>query len=259
MPKETFGGDDDEEGEEEVVKPKLSKFDLPPDTNIRDVFWKIMASYSAAKKPGTDLSMLSNDRFALMRASLSVLTRQDSHVFGLPPRFIALYTLMMMIDGRWDDVLYEFLERSLELRKKSDMKYAVKTMLANENYREELTKHFIKMLRKRETVGAGIAFLSEVGDRDLALSMKKDLIIIARGDIGENQHNAIKLVSLIRDDEEVKKSFMLLLSHWDKEARMAAAEALQGMKDKDVKEAAEKRLEKETYEDVIKLLKRLVK
>jgi len=52
---------------------------------------------------------------------------------------------------------------------------------------------------------------------------------------------------------------VILLSHWDAEARLAAAKALEGMKEADVKKAAAKRLETEADPRIKKILKRLAK
>ena len=135
MPKEAFGGDDDEgAAPEERKKPALSKFGLAPDTNIRDVFWKIMGSYAATKKPGMDLSGREHDRFALMRVALSVLSRPHNESFGLSPRFIARYALMMMLDGGWLDTLTEFLEKGTDnrLRIGQDIAFSLRKLMEQE-------------------------------------------------------------------------------------------------------------------------------
>ena len=50
MPKETFGGDDDEEvPQEETKKLNLSKYSTGPDLNIKDIFWEVITSYSEGK------------------------------------------------------------------------------------------------------------------------------------------------------------------------------------------------------------------
>ena len=70
MPKETHGGDDTEEAPaEEVKKPKLEKFQLGPDKNIRDIFWAIMASY-ATRKSFEGIESFKQDRFAFMKIAL---------------------------------------------------------------------------------------------------------------------------------------------------------------------------------------------
>lgn len=262
MPKETFGGDDEGgEGAEEKIKPELSKFGLSPDTNIRDVFWKIMGSYAATKKPGVDLSARGHDRFALMRVAISVLSRPHGDRHGLSPRFIANYTLMMLMDGGWRDALAEFLERCSEekLGVMDSIRLSLKKLLANERYGQQLKEYFTRALRRRETVSVALSYLAELDSPELARALKTELVILARGDIGQNQLNAIKAISPIKDDGEIRKSLMILLSHWDTEARLAAATALAGTKDEDAKKAAAKRLEAETEPRIKKILKRMAK
>jgi hypothetical protein len=56
----------------------------------------------------------------------------------------------------------------------------------------------------------------------------------------------------------VKRSFIIILSHWDGQARLAAAQVLATMnKDPDVKEAAKKRLAMETDSKIKQVLKRI--
>lgn len=261
MPKEAFGGDDTPGGAPEKQKKMgLGKFGLSPDANIRDVFWKIMGGYAAAKKPGVELSSLSNDRFALMRVAASVLSSQHGEQFGLSPKFIAQYSLMMMIDGGWDDALAEYLETACEkkLGIKGDVAAALKRLAAQERYGKAIGESLSQMVRGRESGAVALEFIAEVGSRELVLALKKELMIIARGDIGQNQLNAIKAITIISEDEEIRKSLVILLSHWDTQARFAAAEALQGISSHpDVKAAVAKRLDAERDEEIIRLLKRI--
>jgi len=259
MPRETFGGDDEEGGGEEIKKLDLSRFDLPPDTNIRDLFWKIMASYAATRKPGIELATLEKDMFALMRVALSALSRPHAEQHGLPPKFIARYSVMMLLDGGWDDALMHFLEKSVEPRLKAEVMPALKFIVKQDRYKEQLFRAFAKMLRKNSTVETALSYLADVGTAEAVTIVKKELIILARGDVGENQHNAIRLISLLKDDEDVKKSLIMLLSHWDGGARLAAAEALKGIKDDKVKKAAAARLKNETEPEIKKALERIAK
>lgn len=263
MPKEAFGGDDDSESPpEEKKKLSLDKFNLSPDLNIRDLFWSIMGSYAATKKPGVDLKGLEQDRFALMRIALSILTTQNTEHYGLSPRFVSMYSVMMMLDGGWDDALSQFLERAAEERSglAPALSYALKRLMSNESYAGLLSEQLSMLVRDRGTSETGLRLVADIGSAELVRSLRKELMIIARGDIGENQLNAIKALSLIRDDESVKQAFIVILSHWDAQARLAAAQALSSLRDdKDVKAAAEKRLEMETDSKVKQALKRIAK
>ncbi|MEW6035760.1 MAG: hypothetical protein AB1529_04050 [Candidatus Micrarchaeota archaeon] len=261
MPKEAFGGDDSGGGAApEKKRMGLDKFGLMPDANIRDVFWRLMASYAATKKPPEELPRLEQDRFALMRVAISVLSSPNAGDYGLAPKFIAQYSLMMMLDGGWKDALAEFLERSLErkLNMKDEVAGAIRRLMAQERYGKELSELLTAMVRGRGTSHIGLEYVAALEDPALCASMKKELMIIARGDIGRNQMNAIRAVSLLKGDDEVKRSLVVLLSHWDAQARHAAAEALGAYAgDAEVKSAAEKRLSSESDEEIKKLLKRL--
>lgn len=262
MPKEAFGGDEGGGGNEDKKKPGLSKFGLTPDVNIRDVFWKIMDSYAATKKPGLELSSLEHDRFALMRVALSVLSSQHGEYYGIAPKFVVTYTIMMMIDAGWKDAFIEFLEKAHESRGNvvDSISLSLKDLLMQEEYKKILMEHFSGMVRSRHTNTVALAYIAQINNVELAASMKKELIILARGDIGQNQLNAIKIISEMKTDEEVKKSLIILLSHWDAEARLAAANALNEVSgDNEVRNAAKKRFEMETDPEVKKILGMIAK
>jgi hypothetical protein len=261
MPKEAFGGDDDGHGgAPEKKKMGLSKFGLSPDANIRDVFWRIMGSYAATRKADAGLESLGQDRFALMRAALSVLSNPNSEQYGLAPRFIAMYSLMMMVDGDWKDVLAEFLEKAAErkLGIRDMVAQAMRKLMSQERYGKALSEQLAAMVRSRGSVGVALEYVAVLDSRPLVFALKKELMIIARGDIGPNQLNAIKAVSLIKEDPDIRKSLVVLLSHWDSQARFAAAEVLASIGDDDeVRTAAERRLPAETDEDVRGILARI--
>jgi hypothetical protein len=260
MPKEAFGGDDSGGSAAARKKPKLDRFGLEPDTNIRDQFWRIMASYSTTKKPGEDLSALTEERFTLMRMSLSTLSNPASANYGPAPKFIALFSAMMFLDAGWKDAFMEFLEEGSEAKPEvmKEISSAIRKMMQHEGYRGAIGESFTAMLRARETSSIALAYIAAVESEELSRALKKELVIFARGDIGENQQNAIKAITLIKDDQEVKKSLIVLLSHWDAEARLASARALEGMKDDpDVMAAAARRRGSETDQQVKKILERI--
>lgn len=259
MPKEAFGGDDEGgEGTEARKRPQLSRFGLAPDTNIRDVFWKMMGSYAATKGPGMDLSAMEQDRFALMRVALSVLSRPHNESFGLSPRFIARYSLMMMLDGDWMDALTEFLGKGTDprLRIGQEVAHSLRKLMEQEAYRKILIDYFTWLLRK-DFAPIALHYIALLKNEELIRGNRKELMILARGDIGENQMNAIRAISLIKDDEDAIRSLVILLGHWDADARFAAAEALVGVENEEVRKAARKRLETEGEPDIKKLLRRL--
>jgi len=69
--------------------------------------------------------------------------------------------------------------------------------------------------------------------------------------------NAMAGMSVIKNDDEVKKTLISILSHWDEEARYNAADILNGMKDDEVREAAKKRKDIEPNQEIKELLEKL--
>jgi len=264
MPDQTFGGDDDEDGYiEEPQKPKdLHKYGLSPDRNIRDVFWDMMGSYAATKKPGRELSELTNDRFSLIRVAVTVLNNPQSQHYGLTPGFVARYTLMMLLDASWDDAFTEFLQECRDTRGKADSYIAssFKYVWKEEKYQNVAAELFRGMLRARMGAPTALYYIAILKNKQLAALLKRELIILARGDVGENQMNAITALSLFSDDADVIKTFQVLLAHWDAEIRLLAAQNLiSHKKDSTIKAAAEKRLGLEQNEDVKKVLAKIAK
>ncbi|MBI5227720.1 HEAT repeat domain-containing protein [Candidatus Micrarchaeota archaeon] len=265
MPKEAFGGDDDSSGlpPQETKKLKLDKFGLSPDTNIRDVFWKIIGSYATTKKPGLELKDLDEDRFALMNAARSVLSSPHNNSYGISERFLVNYCLMMMLDANWIDALAEFFDKAYSDRNKGNVLRKVvlclRKLLLHEQYRAQIEECLKELLRNNSTNGMALTYLSQIEDKKLVEVMKKELIIIARGDIGENQINAIEALGVLKEDEEVWKSLIMLLSHWDEQARLSAAIVLKEIKgNEEVKSAAAKRLESETDPEIRKILGKIL-
>ena len=267
MPDYAFGGDDDSSSAPPVEKKKkklgLEKFGLSPDKNIRDEFWNIMASYSATKKPPQNIGEYDTERFALNRAALSIITSNHSVTyFGLPPKFIIRYTLMLLLDNDWQDCLIEFLERVGDKNPEREKRvaYWIKKLILDDNYAKKIGNIMIEMLRDRHNNQIALKYLPLIKSTQLVQELKKELLIFARGDIGENQLNAIDAISILKDDEEVKRTLIILLSHWDNGARKLAAEYLKSYsKDEEVKKTAKSRLAVETDDEIKKLLTRLSK
>ncbi|MFH1394150.1 MAG: hypothetical protein ABII71_06590 [Candidatus Micrarchaeota archaeon] len=266
MPEQTFGGDDDDGGsygEQKPRKPKeLDKFGLMPDANIRDVFWEMMGSYAATKKPSRNLSELDNDRFAMIRVAVTVLDNPQSHHYGLSPGFVARYTAMMLLDGKWSDAFAEFLKDCKESRGKADsyLISSFKYVWREPEYQPLVVESFRNMLRSRNGAPIGLYFVAQMKNRELISALKRELVILARGDVGENQLNAIAALALLSNDPDVIKTLQVLLAHWDAEIRKLAATCLLAYKsDGSVKSSANKRLQTEQNDEVKKILAKISK
>ncbi len=263
MPKQTFGGDDDTEytEEEEKKKLKLSKFELEPDYNVRDLFWKILASYAATKSPGKDLSKIKEQRIPLEKSAISVLESRRSHFYGLSPQFVARYALMMFVDGGWGDAFIDFLCDTRQSKVES-WKYvvqALKNLLAMEKYRIKITEYFSTEIRNSKLYPCILFYLPKLKDKKLVEKVRRETSIYAKGEMEENQMNAIDAIALL-DDEEVKGIMLNLLRHWDVKVRKKVAEKLKSMKlaAKDI-ELIKRRIEVEPDKDIKNILNRKVK
>jgi hypothetical protein len=262
MPKEAFGGDDSGGAPQEQKKPKLdlTKYSKGQDANIRDIFWEVISAY--AEKRGDDLvlSALSEERVTLTRAAIGAMGHPSPLHAGLTQSAIAKYAVMMILDAGWEDCFSELLEecqRREGLRKA--LLAAIRKLAGDGGYSQKMVSFLRAMLRQREGNSAALDYMGAAREPRLAQELKKELLIFARGDIGDNQLNAMAALALIPDDEEVAKTMVALLSHWDESARRAAAEFLLRNRTAETAAAAERRLEKETNPDIKSLLQKIAK
>jgi hypothetical protein len=126
-------------------------------------------------------------------------------------------------------------------------------------YAEKLVAFMRSMLRLRENSGVALAYIANSSSKELVSELKKEIVIFARGDIGENQLNAIACLGLIPQDEDSQKTMAMLLSHWDEEARRAAAEIILKNRTETGVSAAKKRVNSETDPQIKELLKKITR
>ncbi len=229
---------------------------------MKDEFLKIMASYTATKKPGVELATIENHKYALTNIALSIVLSPHPPYYGITPKFIVQYSLMMILDASWEDCFSEFIEKAKNRQDKFP-KYisaALKTLVNQETYRTKIISIFGHLLRNRNSDSIALFFIPKIKSVAVISALKKELLILARGGIGEDQLNAIDAIAQIKDDQEVKKALITLFSHWDLETRFASVNAIKNFKnDQEVKDAIRKRIDLETDPEIIKLLKRLSK
>lgn len=264
MPKETFGGDDDSGGAAAPqVKRKidLSRYSKGQDANIRDAFWDIVGTYAAGQGPGGALKELEHERFALVRAAIGAISRPSPLHARLTPQHIARYSLMMLLDAGWQDCFVELLEECGAREGQMEALLSAFSKLEKDGkYSGKAAEALKAMLRQHDEGAAALRYVAGMRSAGFADALKKELMIFARGDIGENQLNAIAALSHLPGDEDVVKTMSLLLSHWDEEARMAAAQALlKGKGSEAAAAAARKRLENEVDPDIRALLQKIAK
>jgi len=263
MPKQAFGGDDDTEYEiEEEKKPKLSKFGLRPDANIRDVFWKIMASYATTKTAGVNAKRTYEHRFTFIKIARSLLERKQSHYYGMSPQFVVRYLMMLFLDNGWADAAAQLLAELREGKEKSwkHVVHALRHLIKTEKYKEKIFAIIKAIIRDTEAYPIALFYIANLKNKEIAEESKKELYIFARGDTEENQRNAIDSIAMLKDDEEATKMMITLLGHWDAEIRKTAARCLKSMKmNKEIKDMIKKKFESETDDEVKKTIKRMIK
>ncbi len=262
MPKQTFGGDDDTEYEtEEEKKPKFTKFGLRPDSNIRDIFWSVMASYATTKKAGIDPEEIYEHRFTFIKIARSILERKESHYYGMSSQFLVRYLMMLFLDNEWMDAAGQLLVELKDAKEKSWVHaiHALRHLIKTEKYREQIISLLKILIRDTEAYPVALFYIANLKNRDLVEETKRELYIFARGDTEENQANAIGSIAMLKN-EEAAKMLITLLSHWDVEVRKITARSLKDIRlDKELQKSVEKRFEDETDEEVKKLLKKVMK
>ncbi len=247
-----MGGDDDVEvvDEGKPSKPNLEKYSLSPDANIRDVFWKLLLGCAEERKE--EVKHFANHRHSLIKILLSVISSKEKPPFPISKKKMILCFLNLFQQEGWEDALKELLVLGGE-RASSAKIIASAVIEWNNPY---LIK---KLLRDRLASSSLLTILSYIKNASFIKHFKMELIIFARGDVGNNQYNAIRILSHLRDDFEVEETLIFLLSHWDERARLEAAKALKGKKSEKIKSIVEMRLNIEENKEVRKAFLQLVK
>lgn len=260
--KQSHGGDDNDSGAppQAMKKPSLKKFASMPDTNIRDLFWRIMAEYAAKQGQGVDPAPYQDMRSSLIRIALSVLENPASAYHGLSPAFTALYTLTLVLDGGWEDMFIAILDATAPATSKArkPMARAMLRLLSQQSYRARVTPYLERAIKEPTLTAVVLEYLVEMGDPTLISALKKWLLVIAQTDIESNQIYAIGALASLPTDEETKALFLRLLSHWDPQTRKAIATLLASRKDAQVLQEAKRQLAVETDEEVKSLLQRIL-
>jgi hypothetical protein len=169
---------------------------------------------------------------------------------------------MMFLDGGWDDAFTSFICDAKESRMESwkPVVQALKSLLSAEKYRERINGIFSSEIRNSKIYPCMLFYLPKLKDRKLVEAVRREVSIFARGEMEENQMNALDAISLLEGDAEAKNIMVSLLRHWDVNVRRKAAEKLKDMKieARDV-ELIKNRIEAEPDKDIKNILNRKVK
>ncbi len=264
MAKQTFGGDDDQggaaSGEQSKKRINLFKFASRPDMNIRDTFWAIIRVYAAKKDMKNDIKIFNSSRVPLMRIALTILGNPQSAYHGLSVNFTSLYSIMMMLDGGWKEEFREFI-RTIYIEKKGQQAIAtaLRKLLAQKQYKDQITSYFKVMIGSLDDVESVLAYIHQIKDRELVESLKKEIMIIAKNDVGISQINAMNCVFLLKEQSEVQALLAQLLMHWDETTREHAAFLLRNTVNNDALKFAKSQVSVEANPKIKKMLEDIIK
>ncbi|MEK6981465.1 MAG: hypothetical protein AABX38_00915 [Candidatus Micrarchaeota archaeon] len=268
MAEQAFGGDDDSSTPvQEAPKPKkldLKKYASTPDANVRDIFWSIMGSYATKSEVNAQyITSLDNHQNSIIRIALSELAKEEKSYYGLSKNFIAMYTLMLILDQSWEELFAYFIIESYSMKNKpiKSIGIALKRLESHEKYANIIESNFSQMIRDNTAMSAILAYLIEIKNISIIKKLKKELMIIARNDIEQNQHNAILCLAMLVNDSDLdaKNLILQLLSHWDVETRRLIAYILKEYtQDGTVVEAVKRQIQLETDEDVRKAFDKII-
>lgn len=261
MPRYTHGGDDEDKSSEEPPKKPFSsdKFWTGPDMNIRDSFWAIMASYAAKKNMKSEIAIFSSSRTSLMKIALSVLTKPDTAYYDMSLSSVSLYSLMMFLDGKWENEFRNFLT-SIYHEKVSYRRVvaSLRKLLASEEYREQIISYLRSMISLPDHSESALSYIANIKDSALIENLKKELLIIARNDVEVSQRYAMSCLMLIKDQPEVIALISQLLIHWDELTRKHAANLLKDVVDPNVLKFAKSQVDLESNPKIKKLLQKII-
>lgn len=260
--KQTHGGDDTggAPAPAPVKKISLTKYASLPDMNIRDVFWRIISEYAEKKGRGVEVQKYEGMRAALIRIALSVLEKPESAYHGLSSSLTAIYTVIMVLDGGWEDMFQQLLEESASFAPatRRPIVKGMQRLLQIQRYRLRIQEYLSRMIKDIRLIAPVMLYLVEIGDVQLIQALKKWIMVIAQTDIETNQIYAISALSVLENDHEVRQLYFRLLTHWDPETRKAIATVLARRTDEEVIREAEMQIPLETNPEVLALLKKIV-
>ncbi len=252
-PKIVMGGDDDEEEiiEEEPTKPRLDKYGLGPDINIREIFWKIIEGKIK------DLKKYQIHRFAIANAACAVLASSEKNPLEITKKELVKRIINLLITTKWTDAFKKFLDCSSK-HTLAARAIANFTKTAPDQEQIYVLNTIKEMLRNINTAEVALNILIYLKDPKLLKYLKRELILFARGGVGTKQYLTIEILSRLKEDFEVQDALIMLLSHWDDNTRLEAANALKGTTSTRCKHIAKTRYAIEQNEEVKKALKKLI-
>jgi len=261
------GGDDDSSGSapaDQPTKPDLRRFINKPDVNPRDLFWTIIKAYSENSVDIKDqLKNFTHDRMALFRIGVSIVQHPDRYLSeDILPKTIAQYLFQMAFDAGWQDVFEKLIDDSYNRKDGINMQFLLGVQMVCEKpeYVEKFSEWAGDILLDGYDIEGILAYIAEINNIALTKKMKKELIVLAGEGIDQSQHYALFAIApLAKEDEQIKNLLIQLLRSWDEETRRISANILKLAVDKNIIDAAKRQVDKETNEEVKKILEEIIK
>lgn len=260
--KQQHGGDDDPDvqDEEVVEKIKLDKYLHASDFNLTDMFERIIRAYQRKEKTDNLLERIKHERMSLLRSGIRAVNNGLPHL-KISKNRIAYYLVKMILDQDWRIVFKNLVTETYNLKTKHPLPLIVginKAYYEQKKKFEEWTTELIINIDNEEI----ISLINEMHNDELTRALKKQLMLIARDDVGNNKNNAIhSLIDILNEDADIAKLFRILLRRNDPETQIYVLHAISLKKKIENKDLIEqiKELDKKTGNSHIKtLIKRIL-
>ncbi|MBD3398219.1 hypothetical protein GF412_03430 [Candidatus Micrarchaeota archaeon] len=230
---------------EDIVK--MSKHKLSSDANPREIFWAMVEAYRENEGFGEMVEKYAGVREALVNIGCSVLQEHPkAHRMRVPKATLAKCLFSMIVVGKWGDVLERALSNLYERKKGPHLKMMMAFGDAFEKNKELVGGWLKGILSEERPPEAVLAYISEVGDKQLVKYLRGELLNIARTEINEPQVFAMEaLAILLPEDADAAKLFVDMMDDWDLETKRVALETLKAHK---IEPAAKKAVGLYAYE-----------
>ncbi|MBN2478375.1 hypothetical protein JXB01_03745 [Candidatus Micrarchaeota archaeon] len=259
--KQTHGGGDDIEYEdEEEKKINLSKYLENSDYNLSGVLEKILLAYKKEQDIRKELEKLKHERMALFRIALRNIESggEIEKKLRMGRTDIAYYSILVLLDMEWYDVFSKMVTETFK-KEGHPPQIIVAMNKAFQKNKEKFIEFIEEMITDIDNEEV-ISLVSEMGNKDLVSSLKKELIFIARDDIGKNKSNAIHSLSLLCGDREVVETYKKILSGPLKEGKEDVLNSLMLCKkiDEELLNLLKEMVPKEKNAHLVSLMKRII-
>ncbi|MDD5023314.1 MAG: hypothetical protein PHU63_04045, partial [Candidatus ainarchaeum sp.] len=205
-------------------KIKLDKYLNVSDTNISDLFDKIIEGYRTGKDISKLLEKVKHERMALLRAGIRAIN-QGAPYFKISKSQMAYYLLKMIFDQDWKMVFKNLLIELYNEKTNYPIHFVAGVSRIYREYTDKANEWIEELIGNMDNEEI-VSLISEMNNEELVLKLKRQIMFIARDDVGKNKSNAISALSSIWNDEDVIKLLIVLLKRKDEETQNQILNAL---------------------------------